>query len=889
MRAVYWIRALLRTVFRSSQLDADLDEEIRAAHSELAARHAARGLTDAQARRRAALDLGGLPQLRERSRDVRPGVLLETFWTDLRQAARTIRRAPSFSFAVVATFALGIGANVAIFTAVKAVLIEPLPYRDANRLAIVWADLTSAGYPRAPLAAPELKDLRDRSTRFEALGAIWANTAALTGPEPEQLRIGLVTTNFFDVLGVAPAAGRTFLPADETGPPSILLSWELFQRRYGANPSLVGKTIEVNGAPSIVVGVMKPDFRIWLPQDAGIPDGLQAWRPFGRGIFKLSRGQQFLRVIGRLKPGATVQQASDDVAAVGREVTREFHDYARAPLTLSAVGLQADVVRDTRPALLALFGAVALLLCLACVNVANLFVSRTAARRQELALRAALGASRMRLFRHAVAEGVVLSILGGAAGVAVAWWALGLVIAIRPEGMARLASPRLDFEVLLFAAATAIACGVLVALGATLHIVRADAAGVLRRMMPAGWQRVTGAAAEHRVRTTLVGVQIAVTLVLLVCAGLLAQTLMRLQKTNLGFDARGTLTFRIAPAGPRYRTPDVFNAFARDLRSRLRQMSGVESVGMVSHVPFDQLPNWSTPYTREEEGALATPREADARAISPGYLETVGADLVAGRDFTDEDATGRPRVAIVDQRFAEQLWPGLDPIGKRVKADPLASGTADAAVEIVGVVRHMRHRTPSAEVRPQIYFSNAQVLRTPIAVIVRAHDAIALSDAAIAAVHAIDPQLPVYDVRPFDDYARRAFGVPRFTSALAVAFSVVAFAVAIVGVYGVLAYSVARRRQEFAVRVALGADRRTVLTAMLRETMRFAAPAMLIGSLAAYAAATALAPQLYAITPADPFTYIAALTITGLAIVTAAVVPTARTAGGNLFDALRDN
>jgi len=888
VRAVYWIRALLRTLLRSAQLDTDLDEEIRSAHAELAARHVARGLTDAQARRRAALDLGGLPQLRERSREIRAGVVLETFWSDLRQAVRTVRHAPSFSFAVVATFALGIGANIAIFTAVKAVLIEPLPYRDADRLAIVWADLTSAGYPRAPLAAPELKDLRDRSTRFEALGAIWANTAALTGPEPEQLRIGLVTTNFFDVLGVAPAVGRAFLPADETGPPSILLSWELFQRRYGANPSIVGRTIEVNGAPAIVVGVMKPDFRIWLPQDAGIPDGLQAWRPFGRGIFKAPRGQQFLRVVGRMKPGVTVRQASDDVAAVGLEVTREFHEYARAPLTLSAVGLQADVVRDTRPALLALFGAVALLLSLACVNVANLFVSRTAARRQELALRAALGASRMRLFRHAVAEGVVLSVLGGAAGLAVAWWALRLVIAIRPEGMARLDSPHLDVEIVLFAAVTAIACGVLVALGATLHIVRADAAGVLRRMMPAGWQRITGATAEYRVRTTLVAVQIAVTLVLLVCAGLLAQTLIRLQKTNLGFDARGTLTFRIAPGGPRYRSPDAFNAFARALRDRLRQTPGIESAGMVSHVPFDQLPNWSTPYTADGAGPLAIPREADARAISPGYLATVRADLVAGRDFTDDDAAGRPTVAIVDQRFAEQLWPGADPIGKRVKADPGASGTADATVEIVGVIRHMRHRTPSAEVRPQIYFSNAQVLR-PIAVVIRGADAASLADAAIAAVHAIDPQLPVYDVRPFDDYARRAFGVPRFTSALAIGFSAVAFAVAIVGVYGVLAYSVARRRQEFAVRVALGAERRTVMTAMLRETLTFAVPAMVIGSLAAYAAATALTPQLYAITPRDPLTYAAALAITGLAVVAAAVVPTARTARGNLFDALRDN
>ena len=364
MRAFAWMRSFFRTLFGSSSLDEDVDDEVRFAHAELAARHEQRGMTPDQAQRAAVLEVGGLDQIRERSRQMRVGAVVERFWSDVRQAIRALRRAPSFSATVILTFGLGIGATVAIFTVAKAVLLEPLPYSAPDRLVIVWSDLTSAGYPRAPLAAPELRDLRERSRLLTGLGAIWANTVTLTGESPEQLRIGLVTSNFFDVLGAAPAYGRVFTSADEDAGAgdTILLSWALWQRRFGGDLSLVGRQVDVNGERTTVIGVMPEQFRLWFPLDASVPDDLQAWQPFRRTVFDLARGQQFMRVVGRMKPGVPVAAADAEVAAIGRAVSREHAEYAAAPLTLSAIGLHQDAVRDTRPALLALSGAVALLL-----------------------------------------------------------------------------------------------------------------------------------------------------------------------------------------------------------------------------------------------------------------------------------------------------------------------------------------------------------------------------------------------------------------------------------------------------------------------------------------------------------------------------------------------
>jgi putative ABC transport system permease protein len=891
MRAWICIRSLFRTLFRSKALDQELEDEVRFAVAELAARHARDGMPANVAIRTAQIELGGLEQVKERSREMRVGATVESCWSDLRQAVRALRRAPSFSVAVILTFGLGIGATVAVFTVAKTVLLEPLPYPDPDRLVIVWSDLTSAGYPRAPLAAPELRDLRERSRLFAGFGAIWANTVALTGDAPEQLRIGLVTANFFDVLGAAPAHGRTFARADEDegAPPTILLSWGLWHRRFGGDPSVVGRQIDVDGAHTTVIGVMPEGFRLWFPYDASVPDDLQAWQPFRRQVFDLSRGQQFMRVVGRTKPGVSVRAADAEVAGIGRAVSRQYAVYAAAPLTLSAVGLQEDTFRDSRPALLALSAAVALLLALVCVNVTTLFVGRASARERELALRAALGASSLRLFRAASAEAIVLAAMGTAAGLIIGNGALSVLVAMRPDSLGRLASVAIDGEVLTFAAALAIACGLLVATGSALQRRWADTAGALLHGLSAAGTRVAGSRRERRARVILVGAQVAASLVLVIGAGLLLRTLDRLQRVDLGFDAGGTLTFRVAPQGPRYRSPDALGAFWYELREQLGHLPGVTAVGGVTHVPFDSLPNWSTPFVREDSASGVVPVEADARAVTPGYLETVDATLIDGRFFDDRDRWGTPYVAIVDERLASRTWPTQSAVGQRLKADPESTGTPQAVVHVVGVVKHLRHRTPAAEVRPQIYFAEAQVLRTPIAFLIRTSPGAAIRDEIVSAVHRLDPQLAVYDMRAFDEYNGAAYGVARFTAVLAGVFALVAFGVAMVGVYGVLAYAVARRQHEFAVRIILGARPLTILGTALRETFQFTFPAIAVGIAGGYASAVLLRSQLYEVAPSDPFTYSCAVAVTCAAAGAAAFVPAIRVARRDPCTTLRNS
>jgi putative ABC transport system permease protein len=432
--------------------------------------------------------------------------------------------------------------------------------------------------------------------------------------------------------------------------------------------------------------------------------------------------------------------------------------------------------------------------------------------------------------------------------------------------------------VLAFAAVLAIVCGVLVATGCAVQRRWADTAGALLHGLSAAGSRLAGSRREQRARVLLVSAQIAASLVLVIAAGLLLRTVDRLQNVELGFDADGMLTFRVAPRGERYGNPAALNAFVYELSDQIRHLPGVTSAGGVSHIPFDSLPNWSTPFLREDAGPGIAPFEADARAVTPGYLETIGATLTDGRPFDGRDRLGTPYVAIVDERLASRTWPNERAIGKRLKADPESTGVPRELVQVIGVVRHLRHRTPAAEVRPQIYFAQAQVLRTPIAFVVRRSGSDPIADAIVTAVHRLDPQLAVYDMRPFDEYSRAAYGVPRFTALLAGVFALLALGVAVIGVYGVLAYAVTRRRREFAVRLVLGAKPMTVGTIALREASAFTVPAIVVGTLGGYAGALLLRSQLYEVTPGDPVTYACAIGALCVAAGTAALVPAVRVA-----------
>ena len=481
-----------RTWFHREQLDRDLDDEVRAYLEELVARKVTAGQNADAARRDALIEIGGVDLLKDDVRGVRVGQGVESILNDVRYALRGLRRSPGFAAAAILTLALGIGCNSAIFSVVNALLVEPLPYRDSSRLVFVWSDMTASGYPRAPLSGPELADLREGTTHFEGFGAIWANTAALTGDgDPEQLRIGFVSSNFFSVLGVDAALGRTFALEDESeGPPlAIVLGAPVWQRRYGSDPSIVGRRILLNGQSVTVIGVMPSTFRLLMPPDAAVPDDMQAWILFNRNFTRGPRGQQFLRVIGRMRPGVTLEQARSEIDGIATKISREFPEYGTGGRAFTTVGLQADGVRELRQPLLALFGGVAILLLIACVNVASLLVARAAARSRETALRVALGAGRGRLMRQYLIEGVVLTTLGGAAGLLVARWSLAPILAFRPATLDRMASAHIDVRVLTFTLVVSVVWGMLLSCAPIVEVIRGDLLTGLRAGRPPyGWQ-----------------------------------------------------------------------------------------------------------------------------------------------------------------------------------------------------------------------------------------------------------------------------------------------------------------------------------------------------------------------------------------------------------------
>ena len=887
MRLVDRIRHWCRAMFRERDLEQQVDEELQAWLAELTERHHRQGLSITEARARALADVGNLDAVKETVRDDRPGATLKDVRPDIRFAWRSLRRTPGLTAAVVLTFALGIGANTAIFSVVNAMLIAPLPYHDASRLVVIWSDMTDAGYPRAPLSSPELNDLRAQTTLFDGIGAIWATTGTLTGDgEPEQLRTGLVTTNFFSVLGASPALGRTFGPEDElqTASSGIVLSWATFERRFGANRELIGQRIMVNNRPTTVVGVMPRDFRLLLPTDASVPDDLQAWSFAKSAPFASQpRGQQFFRVIGRMKAGVTVEQARQDVANVARAISAAFSEYGSAGRIFKTYALQSDDVREVRGALLMLAGGVAILLLIACVNVAGLLVARAAGRRRETAVCIALGAGRQRLLRQYLAEGLLIAIMGAIAGLAGGWAALHGLLAWRPASLARIDRAHIDLTVLSVTAVITIGWGVLLSLAPLSETFRTNVLEVLQR----GSQRA-GNAMAVRTRTTLVIVQVALSAVLLVGAGLLVHTFVNIQRRDLGIRGDGAFTFRVAVPFARYQGGEAINQFGRNLLERLRALPGVTGAGAISHLPFDDLPNWGGGYIVKPGADLRSVPVADYRAVSPGFFEAAGARLIAGRFITDEDERGHPLSIVVDDILARRAWPGESAIGKTLIVDPGSNGSPTAPAQVVGVVAHLRLRSVIEDLAEQVYFPVRQVLRNPMAYVVRTTaDPASLAGVFRQTVASIDPAVPIFDPRPFSTYVDQARSGNRFMALLAASFAAVALLLSAVGVYGVIAYTITERRREFGVRLALGAESAQIAMLVLRRGALLAGVGLVCGGAAAAIAAYALRGQLFEVTPLDPMSYGAAALALLVVAASATWIPARRATSASPLDVLR--
>jgi predicted permease len=803
----------------------------------------------------------------------------ETVWLDLRQAWRGYRKSPGFTATILLTLALAIGANSTIFSIVHAMLIQPLPYRDADRLAFIWL-----GLARGPLSGPDFRDIREGNSTFDDIGGIWASGSVALGgdgEDPEQLRGAMATTNFFRVLGVEAAFGRSFLPEDAVpdAPPRILLGWELFTRRFGGDPSIVGRQIFVNEEPVTVIGVMPRSFRLLLPLDSGVPDALQAFIPFWPEFEQGPRGNQFLRVVARMRPGVTVEQARADVDNIARRVAGELGTNR----AFTTVALQADDTREFRGPLLSLYAGVGILLMIACVNVGGLLIARAASRRKEIALRLALGASRGRLLRQSLVEGLLLALLGAAAGLFAAYAGLRILLALVPESLGRLTASRLDATVFAYTAALSLAWGVLFSLAPLAEIFRTGRRS--QQLLAQASGRLSALPVRYRTRRALLVVQIALSVILLTGAGLLVRAFSAVQNIDIGFRGDRHLTFRLALPGSRYENTEQVVAADAALRERLAAIPGATGVGAISHVPFDDLPNWGLTYAidvAEKPAGGGTPR-ANTRAITPGLFEALGVRLLEGRFFREDEQGSL--VVIVDDLLAKRLWPNQSAIGQQLR---IGQAAPDARATVVGVISHLRLRAIVEDLTPQLFLPYRLWQRSPMAYVVRTdRDPSTLAADVRSTISAFDARLPIYDVHTLDRYVQNALAIRRFTMQLAAAFALTALLLTSVGVYGVLAYAVAARHHELGVRRALGAGAPQVLGEVFREGLGFALAGSVLGLVGAALAGQLLQNQLYGVHPRDPIAYGTSLALILLGALLACWIPGRRAVSVNPADALR--
>lgn len=788
-------------------------------------------------------------------------------------------RSGGFSLAAILCLALGIGATSAMFTLVDAVLLRPLPFRDPGSIVILWNHLEQTAMDRLETSGPEYFDYLQRSTPFEELAAFYSPFYVnLTGDgTPERLRTAITTASFFSLLGVEPALGRAYGPEEDL-PDNVdfaVLSYGFWQRRFGSDPQVIGRKVLLNGDSTEILGVMPPEFRYPDPQiDVWLPIGLDPADP-GR------RGRRWLTVLGRLPPGMTLAQARSQLEVVRRQIIADHpENYGDTGWNVSLHSLQEDLVGPIRPALVAFLAAVGLLLVIACCNVASLLLARASLRDEEMAVRTALGAGRLRLVRQLLAESVLLGLAGGAVGLLLAWLAVRWVVAHDLIGIPRLGEVRLDATAFAVTAAVSILCGVLFGLAPALETLRSDLQAGLRE-----GGRTDGGGKRVRPLNLLVIAEVALALVLVIGAALMVDSLLEVRSVDPGFRPDGVLVMDVAV--PYFRPPQDVIAFYQQLVERLRGLPGVDQAGAVSHLPLSGLQQ-ETLFTLE--GSIRAEGEelptADMRSATPGYHRTLGIPLLAGRWFTAADDADAPKVAIVDEKLARQYWGGSSPVGKRIQLGISGDGPW---ITIVGVVGHVKHSGLEVPSRGQLYVPHPQTPWRDLQVVLHTRGSPqALAQAVRRAVWDIDKDQPVANVRTMGQVVADSVAQRRFATDLFVAFAAMALLLAIVGVYAVMAYSVSERRREIGIRMALGSQRRQVLLLVVGRGLRLAAVGVVLGLVASLAGTRVLASLLFETSAVEPAIFVGvALILVGVAFL-ASYLPALRASGLAPTTVLRD-
>ncbi len=860
----------------------ELDEEIEA-HLRLAvAERVARGETREQAEAAARRELGNIGLVKEITREQWGWTTVEQTIQDARHAVRALAKSPGFAFVAIAALALGIGANTAILSVVDAILMKPLPYVGAERLVVLLH------HGRNPVAPANFLDWRAQSRSFEAMGAAEYWTPNLTAAEnPEKLYALRMTADVLPMLGVAPLAGR-FFGADEENPGKdrvAVIGHGLWRRRFGGDPQTVGRTIALNGEPYTIVGIMPPGFRFapfWATN-------AELWAPLAFGDRAGSRESSSLRVFARLKPGVSLAQARSEMAAITGRLEREFPGTNQ---DVAVVPLKEKVVGEIRPALLVLLAAVGLVLLVACANVAHMLLARAASRQREIAVRAALGASRARLIRQTLTESLVLSLAGAAAGVALAAYGLRILVWLAPASIPRVDGIGLDGRVLL----ATLAVSLLTAIGFGLAPALQASAVRVQDALQEGGRGAAESRRRSRLRRLFVASEVALALVLLVGAGLMMRSFAALQRIDPGWDPRNVLTMVVSVGGTKQAEPARRAVFYGELLERVRAVRGVRAAGLINHLPIAG-DIWGLPYAVEGRPRPLRGESPVAayRVVFPGYFRAMRIPLLRGRDVAESDGPRAPDVVVVNEYLAKRQWPGEDPIGRRISLEDKDGQPVWATV--VGVARNAVREDWSAEPEDEVYMpwlQNTFYRTSPgpqiayMTLVVRTDgNAAAMAPSLRAAVWSIDPGLPISEVQTMERVVTDATAGPRFQMLLLGLFAAVAVILAAVGIYGVMSYAVSRRTREIGVRMALGANAPDVLRLVIGEAMAVALGGAAAGLAGALLLSQLMRGLLYGVGPGDPVTYAAVATLLlGIALL-ASYLPARRAARIDPIEALR--
>jgi putative ABC transport system permease protein len=834
------------------------------------------GMNEQDARRAALVEVGGVEQVKEEVRASRTGSGLESLVMDVRYGMRALLKKPGFTITAVIALALGIGANTAIFSVINGVLLRSLSYANPDRIVMVWEQSARGDNPKNVISPANFLDWTAQAKSFEHMAAVLARPAILTGVrEPEEIKVQFVSQSFFATLGVQPVLGRTFTPEEDrpNNDTVVILSHGLYQNRFGANAQILGQSITLNGRIRTVIGVMPPGFHF-------LDDKVQAWIPMALDPAVNYREEtgRYMQAVARLKPGVSVAQAQAEMNGIAKQIEQANPKF-NTGWGVNLVPLHEEIVGEIRPILVVLLAAVAFVLLIACANVANLLLSRAAARQKELALRAALGAGRMRLIRQMLTESVLLALMGGVLGVLLAYWGVQLLIGFGPDNIPRLNEISIDLRVLAFTFGISLVTGVLFGMIPALQASRPDLNDALKE----GSRGSTGGR-SRTLRNVFVVTEVALALILLIGAGLMIRSFMQLQSVETGFNAENVLTMRTQLPRKKYPEPHNIVDFFKQAEARIATIPGVQAVGSISFLPLTGLASRDgfkiigepPPKPGEEPGV-------EVRVVTPTYFQAMGIPLLKGRLLNERDVK-ETRVLLINETMAKRYFPNADPIGKQIEVSWDGSGPD----EIVGIVGDIREGALNKEPEPAIYWSHAREPYPTMALVVRTSgDAARFGAAVQKEIRAIDPEQPIADVRTLKQVIAKSIARPKFNTLLLAIFAGVALVLASVGLYGVMNYSATQRTHEVGIRMALGATRGDIMRLVVGNGMLLTLIGIGIGVVASIGLTRVMQSFLFGVGATDAMTFIAVSTLLIVVALIANYIPARKATRVNPVIALR--